>query len=135
MEQTSLNYGLVHGDLHLGNIVFHDGVPAPIDFGLCGHGYYLYDVAAPMLSMWPKHRWMLLSSYEALRPTGPGAVQALETFFIMIMIENYSHHASNPREAASLKAEQPYALAYLKLFLGGEPFLFEVVEPVKMESD
>ena len=130
LNPTSENYGLIHGDLHLGNIVFRDGEPFPIDFGLCGYGYYLYDVASVMLGLNPTQRWLLLDRYESLRGSDPDSSHLLETFFIMIMIENYSHHAPNPAETASLQSEQPYALAYLRKFLDGTTFLFEPIEPV-----
>ncbi len=129
MKPTSENYGLIHGDLHLGNIVFRDGAPFPIDFGLCGYGYYLYDVASVMLGLNPTQRWLLLDRYEALRGSNPNSSHLLETFFIMIMIENYSHHAPNPAETESLQSEQPSALAYLRKFVEGAAFLFELIEP------
>ncbi|MGO4500996.1 hypothetical protein AB4114_34630 [Paenibacillus sp. 2RAB27] len=47
---------------------------------------------------------------------------------MMVMIENYCHHAPDPRETEGLKAEQPYALAIINNYLNGEPFLFNAIE-------
>ncbi|WP_308460917.1 phosphotransferase [Brevibacillus formosus] len=46
------HYGIIHGDLHQGNIVFHNGDPRPIDFGRCGFGYYLYIFMISPILFW-----------------------------------------------------------------------------------
>ncbi|MFF2019782.1 phosphotransferase enzyme family protein [Paenibacillus sp. NPDC058177] len=130
MLSNDHNYGLIHGDLHSGNIVILEEEPFPIDFGRCGYGYYLYDMAGAMLGLWPKHRWMFIQGYESVRKLEEDYVRELECFFIMVMIGNYAHHASNPLETASLIEEQPYALSYIRKFLSGRSFLFEVVDPI-----
>jgi len=61
-------------------------------------------------------------------------VKQLECFFIMTMMENYSHHASNPLEWEGARAEQPYALAYIQAFLTGESFLFRKLDPVNRQN-
>lgn len=133
IPRNDLNYGLIHADLHTGNIIFVGDHPYPIDFGRCGHGYYLYDMAAIMLELWPKHRWMLIQGYESVRKMEADYVRYLECFFVMIMIGNYSHHSSDPRETAGLIDEQKYAQAYIREYLKGNSFLFDVIEPVRMD--
>jgi len=39
LRKDGESYGLIHGDLHQGNIIFDHGEPRPIDFGRCGFGY------------------------------------------------------------------------------------------------
>lgn len=51
MQPDASSYGLIHGDLHSGNIVFDQGQPRAIDFGRCGYGYFLYDMAAALLEL------------------------------------------------------------------------------------
>ncbi|MGF6355007.1 Ser/Thr protein kinase RdoA (MazF antagonist) [Paenibacillus sp. 4624] len=133
MRPSEHNYGLIHADLHTGNMVFNDNQPYPIDFGRCGYGYYLYDMAGTMLELWPKHRWMLIQGYESIRKLEMDYTRDLECFFVMIIIENYCHHASDPRETASLINEQKYAQAYIREYLNGNPFLFEVIEAVNVD--
>ncbi|MGG3282364.1 phosphotransferase enzyme family protein [Paenibacillus solani] len=126
------NFGLIHSDLHLGNIVFEGDHPRPIDFGRCGFGYYLYDLAAVLLSLVPRQRYQVIQGYESIRELDKDYIQSMECFFIMIMIENYSHHASNPSETDSLKHEQMYALAYIDTYLNGDSFLLNVVKPLEL---
>ena len=119
------SFGLIHGDLHQGNIVFYDGEPRPIDFGRCGFGYFLYDIAHTILGLYPAQREQVIKGYQSTRKLGMDWLPQLETFTVMAMIENYSHHAPDPRETAGLMEEQPYAQAMIRNYLSGEPFLFQ----------
>ncbi|MGN7358528.1 phosphotransferase enzyme family protein [Paenibacillus sp. SAF-054] len=134
MQRDDRNYGLIHADLHSGNVVFNNGLPYPIDFGRCGFGYYLYDMAAALLELYPKHRWLLIQGYESVVKLGKDYIRELECFFIMIMIENYCHHSSDTREISSLIEEQKYALAYITEYTNDRSFLFEVIEPIEPEE-
>ncbi|SDT43207.1 Ser/Thr protein kinase RdoA involved in Cpx stress response, MazF antagonist [Paenibacillaceae bacterium GAS479] len=131
IEQNS--HGFIHGDLHQGNILFHEGQPRAIDFGRCGFGFYLYDLVQPLLGLTPDGRQALCQGYASLRPFPNHWMTQLERFFLISMIENYAHHGPNPAETESLREEQPYALAMIKRFLDGQPFLFERVPLYTME--
>lgn len=124
MRQNDQAYGVIHGDLHSGNVIFHHDVPYPIDFGRCGYGHYLYDMAAAMLEMNPEQRLLYIQGYESIRLLEKDYVRDLECFFIKIMIENYCHHSSNPQEIPALIDEQKYAQAYLKEYVEDRSFLF-----------
>lgn len=41
---TRTNYGVIHADLHLGNMLVQDGTVAIMDFEQVGRGHYLYDL-------------------------------------------------------------------------------------------
>lgn len=133
MQPDASSYGLIHGDLHSGNIVFDQGQPRAIDFGRCGYGYFLYDMAAALLELSPAQRGSLIQGYSSVRELEPDYERKLECFFVMIMIGNYSHHISNPDEIPGLREEQTYALAYLREYLQGERFLFSRIEPFVIE--
>lgn len=122
------SYGVIHGDLHQGNIIFQQDEPRAIDFGRCGWGYYLYDVAHTILGLHPLQRELVIRGYESMNKLPEGWLQSLEHFTVMVMIENYCHHAPDPRETEGLKAEQPFAAAILRNYLKGEPFLFNMIE-------
>lgn len=38
-------FGIIHGDLHLNNVILHQNSLIPIDFDDSGYGYYIYDLA------------------------------------------------------------------------------------------
>jgi Ser/Thr protein kinase RdoA (MazF antagonist) len=127
MQQSDHNYGLIHADLHTGNIVFNDNTPNPIDFGRSGYGYFLYDMAGSLLGLNPEQRKVFIQGYKSVKELDNNYAKHLECFFIMFMIENYCHHASDPRETASLIDEQQYAQAYIREYLHGKSFLFDVI--------
>ncbi|CCG86366.1 phosphotransferase enzyme family protein [Erwinia piriflorinigrans] len=57
------NYGLIHADLRLTNLLLHKGETRVIDFDDCGFGWYLHDLAAaisfvehhPRAAEWIEH--------------------------------------------------------------------------------
>ncbi|MDQ6421648.1 phosphotransferase [Paenibacillus sp. LHD-117] len=122
------NYGMIHADLHIGNVVFQDDEPFPIDFGRCGFGYHLYDIAQSIMGLYPQQRVHFIKGYERIRQLDNEAIPKLESFFIMAIIEAYSFHAENPLETEGLIEEQPYAQAILRAYVDGMPFLFQSLE-------
>lgn len=76
----------------------------------------------------PAQRELVIKGYESIRKLEGNWFTVLEGFAVMVMIENYCHHAPDPRETEGLKAEQPYALAIINNYLNGEPFLFNAIE-------
>lgn len=133
ISKNNQNYGLIHADLHSGNVIFHEDTPYPIDFGRCGYGYFLYDMAGSLLEFSPIQRKIFIDGYESVNRIEGEYVRQLECFFIMFMIENYCHHSSNPDEISNLKAEQKYALAYIKEYLDGNTFLFKRIISIEMK--
>ncbi len=122
------NYGMIHADLHLGNFVFRNDEPFAIDFGRCGFGYHLYDIAQAIMGLYPVQRTYFIEGYETVRKLDDDPIPALECFFIMAIIEAYSFHAENPLETDNLIEEQSYAQAIFRSFVNGTPFLFQPLE-------
>ncbi|MBR2566951.1 MAG: phosphotransferase [Paenibacillus sp.] len=74
--------------LHSGNLIFHENTPCPIDFGRCGYGHILYDMAGPLVEPTPIQRKMVIDGYEIVDRLEGEYVRRLECFFIKFMIEN-----------------------------------------------
>ncbi|WP_246320215.1 hypothetical protein [Paenibacillus qinlingensis] len=87
-----------------------------------------YSLAHRILGLYPAQRELVIKGYESIRKLDDNWLTELEGFAVMVMIENYCHHAPDPRETEGLIAEQPYAQAIMKNYLNGEPFLFHVIE-------
>jgi Ser/Thr protein kinase RdoA (MazF antagonist) len=45
VEKKQATWGLIHNDLQPQNLLFHEGKICPIDFGACGFGFFLSDIA------------------------------------------------------------------------------------------
>jgi Ser/Thr protein kinase RdoA (MazF antagonist) len=66
-------FGLIHGDLHQENYLFHQGQVRAIDFDDCGYGYYLYDIAVTLFNVrfrenTPQLREGFMRGYRSIRP-------------------------------------------------------------------
>jgi Ser/Thr protein kinase RdoA (MazF antagonist) len=90
---TPDDWGLVHADLHRGNVVrTPDGAVAVIDFDDSGWGYYLLDIATVLSSMlrtclhdraaYARFAADYLDGYRAVRPLPPSA-RAFDEFLVM----------------------------------------------------
>jgi Ser/Thr protein kinase RdoA (MazF antagonist) len=50
-------FGLIHGDLHYENFLFHRGEARAIDFDDCGWGFHLYDLAVTLSELENRARY------------------------------------------------------------------------------
>jgi len=65
-------YGLVHADLHLGNVLDHHGQARPLDFDDAAWGHYALDLAITVDSVPEPLHPVLLGGYQAVQPLPPG---------------------------------------------------------------
>jgi Ser/Thr protein kinase RdoA (MazF antagonist) len=99
------SFGLIHGDLHQENYLFHDDAARAIDFDDCGWGFYLYDLAVPLSELdgrpgFDDLRAALLDEYARHRPLPVRHAAHLEAFAILRgmqiliwILENREHAA------------------------------------------
>jgi len=68
--------GLIHADLHFGNLVVSGGSLGAIDFDDCGHGFHVYDLVVPYVSAaamlsnpkrLPEYKKALIDGYKTRR--------------------------------------------------------------------
>ncbi|MFD2610822.1 phosphotransferase enzyme family protein [Paenibacillus gansuensis] len=128
LKHQKRNYGLIHADLHNGNVVFRGNEPYAIDFGRCGFGFHLYDIAQSIMGLLPHQRELFLDGYKQVRKMDDDAIPILECFFVMSIIEAYSFHAETTLEIENLIEEQPYAQAILRGYINGTPFMFHPLD-------
>jgi Ser/Thr protein kinase RdoA (MazF antagonist) len=65
-------HGLVHADLHLGNVLDHRGVARPLDFDDAAWGHYAMDLAVTVDSVPETLHPVLLGGYRAVRSLPDG---------------------------------------------------------------
>ena len=92
-EQEPNASGLIHGDLHHWNFLFHDGAARAIDFDDCGYGHWLYDLAVPLtaLARHPRYaslRQALLAGYRQCRRLPAEQAAQLEALIALRRIQN-----------------------------------------------
>jgi Ser/Thr protein kinase RdoA (MazF antagonist) len=85
LGETSENFGLIHADFIAKNYLFDGDTVCAIDFDDCAFGYYLYDLAPPLLQFsiepgYPAMKAALWEGYTAVRPQPEQYRDYLETF-------------------------------------------------------
>jgi Ser/Thr protein kinase RdoA (MazF antagonist) len=93
LGETSDTFGLIHADIHQMNYLFHDGDMRLIDFGDCGWGHYLYDLAVTLselegLPRYAQLRAALLAGYRQVRDLSPAHEGLIDTFVLLRHVQN-----------------------------------------------
>ncbi len=127
--EESLAWGLIHGDLHSGNYLVYGHEIRPIDFSLCGFGYYLFEVSDVIHYLPSEYHIPFLEGYQILHQLPDDYRFAIEAFFICSMARNLAYLALNPDDYEGLSRhvrENPnHVNTYLRKYLSDQPFLFE----------
>lgn len=125
LAQTPGSFGLVHGDLHCENFLFHDGAIRAIDFDDCGWGFYLYDLAVTLWELEERPQYgdlrdALLEAYAADRALPDDHEVHLQALFVlrrlqMLMwaLESRQHAAFRDRWQAWARDELDAIGGYL----------------------
>lgn len=100
LAQHADQMGMIHGDMIFKNILFHHEQVRLIDFDDCGTGYYLYELACPLLFYrhlpnYADLKTALLEGYTHIRPLPPAYRDALETFIAARYVASCRWVASN----------------------------------------
>jgi Ser/Thr protein kinase RdoA (MazF antagonist) len=88
LAQTPGSFGLIHGDLHYDNFLFHGGAVRAIDFDDCGWGFHLYDLAVTLWELEERPRYdelrdALLHAYAEHRPLPDDHPAHLRALFVL----------------------------------------------------
>ena len=81
-------FGLIHGDLHYENFLFHGSEARAIDFDDCGWGFHLYDLAVTLWELESRPRYDelrdgLLGAYAQIRPLPREHATHLRALFVL----------------------------------------------------
>jgi Ser/Thr protein kinase RdoA (MazF antagonist) len=105
LGQGENEFGLIHGDFLLKNILFHEGEVRALDFEYCGWGYYLYDLMPLLwqlkqLSNYKELEEALWNGYNSIRPLTERHRQLLETFIAGRQVASMRWVAANQHNPA-----------------------------------
>lgn len=116
--------GIIHADLHKSNLIVHNETITPIDFCLCGHGYFYMDLGGILADFSPlKIRKEVLRGYRSIRAIKDTDIKYIEGFFIMSILLFMATHLHNPNEKEwYLRRTKAICKDYIKPLLNDERF-------------
>lgn len=91
------SFGMIHGDFHSGNYLVHGAEVRVIDFGRCGFGFYLFDLALALIELEENKRPVFLQGYGTVSPLPEGS-DDLHIFLCLAYLDNLGFLAQNPNE-------------------------------------
>jgi Ser/Thr protein kinase RdoA (MazF antagonist) len=116
--------GLIHADLHFGNVLLSGGRIAAIDFDDCGFGFLAYDLAVPLLSVRKESRKEFLALKTALidgyarewkwDDDDEEILASLMTARRLAMLGWLNSRSDNPKLRAHLKTATADVVKYLR---------------------
>jgi len=90
LARTNQTWGLLHGDLHRGNFLLHNGQVRLIDFSMCAFGHFAYDLATCLSNVRTTFHPVFLEQYTQFVPLPPGYERLLEGYFLASYIATFS---------------------------------------------
>jgi len=121
------SWGLIHNDLHPGNVILQGEKLCPIDFSLCGFGPYWLDLGASLGSLPHGLRRAFLDGYTAGAGLPETTQQAVEGCLLVSRLSYYAFMLPDQDQWLWLTSRIPVVVETMCLpFLDGEPFLFTI---------
>lgn len=120
--EAQSDFGLIHGDFHNRNYLFHRGEVRPIDFSLCGDGYYLADLGYALCGLY--HRGVCLAGYQSIRPLPALHLLLIETFMVSDILGETAFHMKRAQQQGRPFDQPTWLVEKLRdKFVRGERFL------------
>ncbi|MFN8487726.1 MAG: phosphotransferase [Caldilineaceae bacterium] len=129
-EQTKATFGLIHGDLHQGNVLFDGRQALALDYGAF-RSFFLYDLGVSLYHATfdvVAIRHALVAGYASVRPLTQGDHASLEAFMIMAALFNLAFQATLQEHRLSpinRRNMLQFVEKFCRPFVANEPFLFE----------
>lgn len=128
--RTKATFGLIHGDLHQGNVLFEGMKALALDYGAF-RSYFLYDLGVSLYhaSFDPVAiRHALVAGYDSLRPLTESDHASLEAFMVMAALFNLAFQTTlkeHRLSAINRRNMRQFVEKFCRPFVAGEPFLFD----------
>src|SRR5688572_20183166 len=125
LQKTRQTDGIVHGDLHKGNFLYHQGQMRLIDFSYCAIGNFMLDLGICFSDMHPAFYPLFLKSYQHFMALPPDHAVLIEAFFLGSMVASFSFWIDLPEAQEEFVRKVPFiAQEYAAKFNRDERFWF-----------
>ena len=128
--QTKATFGLIHGDLHQGNVLFDSMQALALDYGTF-RSFFLYDLGVSLYHATfdrVEIRNALVAGYDSVRPLSKADYASLEAFMIMSALFNLAFQATLKEHRLSpinRRNMRQFVEKFCRPFVAEEPFLFD----------
>jgi Ser/Thr protein kinase RdoA (MazF antagonist) len=129
-ERTKATFGLIHGDLHQGNVLFESMKAVALDYGTF-RSFFLYDLGVSLYHATfdtVAIRNALVAGYDSVRPLSEADHVSLEAFMIMSALFNLAFQATLKEHRLSpinRRNMHQFVEKFCRPFVVEEPFLFD----------
>jgi Ser/Thr protein kinase RdoA (MazF antagonist) len=120
-------WGLIHADLHGGNILIHGDSVLPIDFSMCGTGSFLFDISIALIAGVPSElRRDFLRAYRRFRALPDGLLPAIDTYGLAGVLAYCAFQIENPAQMEWLTNRFPrLAAGECRKYLNNQPIYLD----------
>jgi Ser/Thr protein kinase RdoA (MazF antagonist) len=128
-ERTKATFGLIHGDLHQGNVLFDGMTALALDYGTF-RSFFLYDLGVALYHTTfdtVAIRHALVEGYDSVRPLTTAAHASLEAYMIMAALFNLAFQATLHEHRLSpvnRRNMRQLVEQFCRPFVAEKPFLF-----------
>jgi Ser/Thr protein kinase RdoA (MazF antagonist) len=124
-SQDRQRVGLIHADMHKGNMLLYQDQIRLIDFSFCAFGNFMFDLAICMADMKKELQPAFLAGYQSLRPLPADYQSLVEGLFVGSMVGTFSYWVPNPGVTTILVRKVPQIVnEYAVKYNQGEHFWF-----------
>ena len=112
--------GLIHADMHGGNVLWHEGSLSVIDFDDCGIGLPIQDFATALYYFdTPEQDAAFKAGYNSIAPIPECSEGEMKMFFLQrrIVLLNYLYETSNLEHKSMIPEYQEETLRRIRNFL------------------
>ena len=112
--------GVIHADMHGGNVLWHDGGLSVIDFDDCGLGLPIQDFATALYYFdTPEQDGAFKAGYQSVAPIPECSEKEMKMFFLQrrVVLLNYLYETSNLEHRSMIPEYQEETLRRIKNFL------------------
>lgn len=109
--KTDENYGLIHSDLNINNILVKGSKVKVLDFDDCGYGWFLYDLATAVLEYDDTLDIMIqswLQGYQTVRKLSKRDLMEVDTFVVLRKIVRMGWIATHSANDTVKRVNQRY---------------------------
>jgi Ser/Thr protein kinase RdoA (MazF antagonist) len=120
-------WGLIHADLHSGNLLVRGKDVLVIDFSLCGYGSFLFDISIALVAGVPaEFRQAYLSAYRRCRPLPDELLPLVEAYGLAGVLSYCAFQVGNPEQWEWLTNRIPrLAAGECHRYLNNQPIYLE----------